>query len=337
MTGEKQSIKEFIESLVRSTGAASPEEAIRLKAREHIVFYEQNFGEPEIPIDVMMLASLKGIRPSDSMPVLSPDAEIGPDGQGGVEMRVNPDRPETRKRFSIAHEISHTFFPDYEKKEWCRTDARYRDLSDPSQHLEMLCDIGASELLFPERSFTAHAAEVSDADGFTQLALTYQASREATLRRYVELASTPVAVVFFSWKLKPTQKGIIGNENQGNLFGISAEEELRTAMQLRVDYAIYSPEMKQLGLYFPPNKSVDRKNPVLQSSANWSCVDVPKAHFDFGQASGDYSVNAIPLPTDDSARGPEGECSVAAILRPVRVDWSKAKRRTKWNQTESLF
>jgi hypothetical protein len=28
-----------------------------------------------------------------------------------VAIRVNPDRPETRRRFSIGHEIAHTFFP----------------------------------------------------------------------------------------------------------------------------------------------------------------------------------------------------------------------------------
>ena len=28
-------------------------------------------------------------------------------------MRLNPDRPVTRQRFSIGHEITHTFFPDH--------------------------------------------------------------------------------------------------------------------------------------------------------------------------------------------------------------------------------
>lgn len=37
------------------------------------------------------------------------------------------------------------------------------------------------------------------------LAADYQASRQATLRRLLELRMEPLEVVFFSWKLKPTE------------------------------------------------------------------------------------------------------------------------------------
>ena len=99
----------MIDELVRSTGATDAFEAIRLKARELTSLFVATFGDPETPIDVDVLASLRGIQRSSEPPVLSEDAELVPDGVGGVQMRVNADRPETRQRFSVAHEISHTF------------------------------------------------------------------------------------------------------------------------------------------------------------------------------------------------------------------------------------
>ena len=333
------STQRFIDALVRTTGAATPEAAIRSKARELLALYQTMFGEPDIPVDVMALASLIGIRPSESAPILSPDAEIAPDGQGGVEMRVNPDRPETRKRFSIAHEISHTFFPDFQQKEWCRTDARFRDRSDPSQYLEMLCDIGASELLFPEPWFSNSAATVLNAHDFAELASTYHASREATLRRYVELASTPVAVVFFSWKLKPTQRGVVGNENQGNLFGVSAEQELQDAMQLRIDYAIYSESLKTLGYYFPADKSVESTESVIRDATNGKCADSPSIYLDLGPCAGHFSLNAIPLPTSPTESGPANQCNIALVLRPQnpKPRNQKSSSRKVAPETPALF
>ena len=160
----------LIDELIRSTGAESAEQAIRMKARELLNLYFSTFGESASPIDVAVLASLRGIARSDEMPVHSEDAELVPDGSGGVRMRINPDRPETRQRFSAAHEISHTFFPDYATKKWCRTDARYRDRNNADDFVEMLCDIGAAEILFPHATFGAEAAGVQTASELVELA-----------------------------------------------------------------------------------------------------------------------------------------------------------------------
>src|SRR5690606_10886351 len=218
---QARSTQALIDELVRSTGCRDAQEAIRIKARELIQQHVASSGPPASPISVDVLASLRGIGRSDDAPVHSPDAEIVPDGHGGMTMRVNVDRPETRQRFSIAHEVSHTFFPNYTSKEWCRTDARYRDRENPDDFLEMLCDIGAAELLFPQPWFGRDAAAVTDAAGIISLASTYRASREAAIRRYVETSPDSVTAVFFIWKLKPTQKGTVGNSSQTNLFGIS--------------------------------------------------------------------------------------------------------------------
>jgi hypothetical protein len=325
----------MIDELVRSTGATDAFEAIRLKARELTSLFVATFGDPETPIDVDVLASLRGIQRSSEPPVLSEDAELVPDGVGGVQMRVNPDRPETRQRFSIAHEISHTFFPEYSSKSWCRTDARYRDRQNPEELLEMLCDVGAAELLFPLPWFGSDAAKVKSGNELMKLAARYNASRDATIRRLAEVSVEPIAAVFFSWKLKPTQKPTIGNRSQSNLFGESADERIRDAMKLRIEYTITSSAFRTAGHFLPNDKSVPNEGPVYQAALTGIPTD-GEYHFDFGQASGKYMVWAIPLWTSNEQLGAKGENAVAALLTPLSVQRPRNMRRES-GKGRSLF
>ncbi|WP_437230194.1 ImmA/IrrE family metallo-endopeptidase [Planctomicrobium sp. SH661] len=335
MTPPPRTTQALIDELVRSSGEADAPSAIRAKARAVFALYESQFGPPDIPIDVDMLASLLGIEKSDEAPVLSPDAELVPDGQGRMTMRVNPDRPETRKRFSIAHEISHTFFPEYAGKEWCRTDARYRNRDNPDDFLEMLCDIGAAELLLPEPWFSKDAAEVDDAAGLLRLANTYHASREAVLRRFAETSSKTIAAVFFQWKLKPTQKGRIGNKDQGNLFGFSPEEEVRDSIRLRIDYTIPSTSFRAEGHFLPGDKSVESEGPLYEAASTGKPVE-GEFDLDLGQATGRYRILAIPLWTPNEQLGAQGENAVAALLTPLSVRRPSSKRRDP-HQGPTLF
>lgn len=328
MSTPARTTQALIDELVRSSDAADAPAAIRSKARAVFALYESQFGPPDIPIDVELLASLLGIAKSDQRPIHSPDAEISPDGAGGMTMRVNPDRPETRQRFSIAHEISHTFFPEYSTKEWCRTDARYRNRDNPDDYLEMLCDIGAAELLLPDPWFVSDSANIRDAIGLTALATKYRASREAVLRRVAETSSRCVAAVFFQWKLKPTQKGRIGNENQGNLFGFSAEQERQDALRLRIEYTIPSPSFQLEGHYLPKDKSVESVGPLYAAASSGQPTD-GECDLDLGQASGRYRIHAVPLWTPNEQLGANGENAVAAILEPLAVRRSTPKRHTQ--------
>ena len=319
--GRTQSL---IDELVHATGAIDAPEAVRLKARELVSLHRSTFGDPTMPMDVDVLASLRGIGRSDELPVQSPDAELVPDGVGGVTMRVNPDRPDTRRRFSIAHEISHTFFPDYATKAWCRTDSRYRDRNNPDDYLEMLCDIAAAELLMPLPWFSNDAAKVISAGGLAGLATAYRASREAAIRRYAELSPDSVAAVFFIWKLKPVQKGTVGCEDQTNLFGIDPADELREARRLRIEYAIPSPAFLTAGHFLPLDKSVEDDGPIYEAASTGRPCD-GESFLDLSQASGTYRIWAIPLWTPDDELGSRGENSVVALLRPVKVKKPKTK------------
>lgn len=326
MSSSPSSTQALINELVRSTGEADAAAAVRKHARELVALHVQTFGEPSMPLDMDVLASLRGIGRSDEPPIHSPDAELVPDGSGGVTMRINPDRPETRRRFSVAHEISHTFFPHYTTKEWCRTDARYRDRANPDDYLEMLCDIAAAELLFPAPWFSSDAAGVASASELAALAATYRASRDATVRRYAEVSSESLAAVFFIWKLKPTQRGTVGNKNQINLLGITPEQEIREAIRLRIEYAIPSQAFINDGHFLPKDKSVENEGPIYQAAASGE-PNEGDCYLDLGQAAGTYRVWALPLWTPDGQLGANRENSVVAIIRPVTVKKPKSKQR----------
>lgn len=333
MSGSSRSTQSLIHELVRETGAATPAEAIRIKARELLETLVASFGEPTMPIDVDVLASLRGIARSDEAPFHSEDAELSPDDTGGVTMRVNADRPETRQRFSVAHEISHTFFPDYTTKQWCRTDARYRDRNNPNEHIEMLCDIGAAELLFPQPWFGRDAASVAGAADLIRLAFTYRGSRDATIRRYVETSTEPIAAAFFVWKLKPTQQSTVGNRDQQNLFGATPEEQIRDALRLRVEYTIASESFRDDGYFLPKDKSVPNEGTIYGAASTGTPAD-GEDFLDLGQAAGTYRIWAVPVWTADNQLGSQGENAVAAVLRPVSVRKPRKKIR---NDGPSLF
>jgi Zn-dependent peptidase ImmA (M78 family) len=324
----------LIDGLVRSTGETDPVAAIRKKARAAIDAYVAVFGEPEeMPLDLLVLASFLGIKPSADAPLFSPDAELAPDGDGGVEMRLNRDRPETRQRFSVGHEITHTFFPDHTSHIWPRADARHRDLSDPSHYLEMLCDVGASELVFPLPFFSRDATGVSSAADLVVLSRRYQASREATVRRYAELSAESMAAAFFSWKLKPAQEGRVGNPAQRKLFGVPPEIEALAARRLRVQYCIPSSTFSSQDLYVPKDKSVPSKGPLYEAARTRLPTD-GECHLDLGASSGAYLVHAVPLWTPPGETGPEGESGVAAILRPLRI---RVRRKSTGREQPGWF
>jgi len=319
------STQALIDALVRTTGGADSFEAIRIKARGAIAQYRSAFGEPEMPLNVDALASLLGIGRSEEAPVHSDDAELVPDGHGRVTIRVNSDRPETRIRFSVGHEVTHTFFPNYQTKTWCRTDARHRRRDNPDDLVEMLCDVGAAELLMPLPWFAADAKAVTTGAGLIALAGRYAVSREATLRRFAETHQGSVAAVFLSWKLKPTEKGTVGRKEQMNFLDIDPAEEARQAKQLRLDYSIPSPGFASVGHFLPKDKSVENDGPLYAAaSTGRSCEG--ECRLDLGQAAGHYRVLAVPVWTEEADLGPRGENAVAAIVEPLDLKQPKGKR-----------
>lgn len=111
---------------------------------------------------------------------LSCDGYIQPRGSrfsDGFHIVINDSLPATRLRFTLAHELCHTFFYEYVPEIKFRPHAT-------DQMEERLCNAGASELLMPRKSLLKDAADepicLKSLEG---LARRYSVSIEAMLIR----------------------------------------------------------------------------------------------------------------------------------------------------------
>jgi IrrE N-terminal-like domain len=309
----RATLHRHIVTIMDETGTDDPFAAIREKSHACIEKYHRTFGETP-PFNMPAFASLCGLLWSDDDPRYSADSEIAPEEDGRVILRLNRSRPLTRQRFSIGHEVGHTLFPDYHLKVNCRK-AEDRAFADPDDLLETLCDTAASEFLFPFPWFhdcvrTSTPAAVAIA----QLAKEYQSSREATVRRFVDVHPDPMAAVFFSWKLKPTERRRHErNRRHIPLFegGLSEPER-----RLRVDYAITNDAFdRRCTNHIPKDKSVPSEGPIYEASTTQLCRD-GESWLDLGSVQSRFVIHTLPLYTRPETVGPSGACSVVAVITP---------------------
>jgi len=141
------------------------------------------------PYDPIALARWKNLSVEARSDI--PDARTVPNEDGQLILEYNPMRPRGRLRFSIAHEVAHTLFAD------CAAEIRNRsthsvEASDNWQ-LEVLCNIGAAELLMPMGSFTELAGKELSIDSVLSLRKRFDTSMEACIIRMVKLSRTACA------------------------------------------------------------------------------------------------------------------------------------------------
>jgi Zn-dependent peptidase ImmA (M78 family) len=147
------------------------------------------------PVNVEMLASLCGI--------VSVERRFdGPAGMlvcrdGSWVALINAADGLERQRFTILHEGGHTLQPGF-----ARGGTFYRCPSRRNRE-EQLCDLAAAELLLPRRYFALDAAQVGNLSHVQDLATSYNASMEATVRRVVDLSLQPRLMMVFQIANKP--------------------------------------------------------------------------------------------------------------------------------------
>jgi hypothetical protein len=161
-------------------------EEITRRAREFVFEAIEN-GWTGPPYDPFKLAKLRHIEVRAISDVR--DARTISSGSGRFLIEYNPTVPETRMRFSICHEIAHTFFPD------CSETVRHRnswheDRNDAWQ-LEMLCNIAAAELLMPIGSFEQVVTTAPSLVDLLHSRSSFRVSTEAILLRFAKLTQVP--------------------------------------------------------------------------------------------------------------------------------------------------
>lgn len=152
------------------------------------VFEAISLGWSGPPFDPLGLANLLRIQVSPNAAIT--DARVYDSG-GKTVIEFNPNRPAGRVNFSIAHEIAHTFFSDWREK--IRNRERNFD-GQQSWQLEMLCNIGAAEILMPLGSFPHDVARAESIESVMEIRKQFDVSTEAILIRLAKISPTPLLV-----------------------------------------------------------------------------------------------------------------------------------------------
>ena len=171
--------------LAFAKGGDPIEEMERLTRDAALSAIEEGWTGP--PFDPMELARIRGIevRPNHTVA----DARVFL-VNNVFEIEYNPHRPKGRVNFSIAHEIAHTLFED------CADEVRHRNRQKWEQRslqLELLCNVGAAEMMMPVGSFPADDDRLTTIEDLMELRKCFEVSTEAVLIRMVKLASSRVA------------------------------------------------------------------------------------------------------------------------------------------------
>ena len=157
----------------------------------------------EASVDPLALAKARRIPvvPNEAIS----DARLVPVTADAGRIEYNPNRPRTRLRFSVAHELAHTFFEDC----WQTVRNRQsRNAYGPHEwELEMLCNLAAGELLMPITSFPELRGKTLDLDQLLSLRERLEVSVEALLNRVARITSEPCIVFAASQIEQGIRKG----------------------------------------------------------------------------------------------------------------------------------
>lgn len=174
-------------SVLKFARGGDPVEAASDAARD-VVVRAIDAGWSGPPFDPLALADILKIEvvPRDDVR----EARTVPVGrENRVRIEFNPNRPKGRLRYSIAHEISHTFFED------CADRIRHRgeqdSVSTDDWQLEALCNIAAAELLMPLGTLPRLDRNALDVNRLMELRKQFDVSTEALFIRAIQVAAEP--------------------------------------------------------------------------------------------------------------------------------------------------
>jgi len=139
------------------------------------------------PFDPIALSGILGIPVFPRADIR--DARTVSQGEAGICIEYNPTRPRGRLRYSIAHEIAHTLFPDC--AEQIRNRSAHHEIKGDDWQLEMLCNLGAAEFLMPIGSLRRHLIEEPSIDRVLAMRTQFDVSTEAILIRLVQVSDRP--------------------------------------------------------------------------------------------------------------------------------------------------
>ncbi len=243
----------------------SDEERVALLASRLI---EELDAEP--PISLEMIASWQGVEKIEVADIPWAGCLINDGGRVLMKLRSGDSR--RRRRFTGFHEIGHTFCPGF------RLQPQYRcspGVVPARTTIEGLCDIAASELLFPKRLVAADLRRVAfGLEAVKDIADRYEGSIEAAAHRLVNLWPEDVLLVVLEPGLRKEE-----------LDDPEAEVKLR----------VRSAHGRGKWPFIPPNKSASAEGPLVRA-LNGELVDERSALEGICTAVDDVDVSARLVP-----------------------------------------
>lgn len=182
---------ELVARLVGARAQMDPRERLRTI----VDGWRREVGQDRLPIDVVGLASARGIRVTE-LDAPGWDGRVYVDEGGRVTVEVDGRQAPARRRFTVAHELIHTAFPGFRRERRYRVDddLELALFSRSRAEEEQLCDWGASVLLMPDELTWSHRAD-QGLRAVERLARDAKVSLEAAGLRLVERSTKPAAFV----------------------------------------------------------------------------------------------------------------------------------------------
>ena len=263
-----------VEALIAAGGGLQdPRSLVINQARRLNALYRQFEGGASTPLErLKQLASLKGFEVAPMLldgrhdtqreaVVIMADTSHSKGGQ----IFYNPMRSPGRVAFSVAHEIAHTFFPS------TNGGARFREMLDDegqeASELELLCHVGAAELLMPLEEFSQEATPDWSLHRAEELAALFGASLESTVFRLATAyPGVAIAGSAFFRHTKGDQAKLDASANQSILFqsGDSILPIVQPPKYRR--QSLHFSEMCPKKLIIPWNKSFDASSCIYRAS-----------------------------------------------------------------------
>lgn len=235
-------------ALCSYTGQDEPVSAIRRCADTLLADSET----AERPVNLELVASFRRIRKIEYVDMVEA-GRVLPTREAYV-MQVNREHAEGKQRFTVGHEICHTFFHEASASVRTLVDAA-TGLFDIRDEEEYLCDVGAARILLNPCWLVPMAeSRPASLDGLLEIAEMCGASIEATAFELAQSAVWPCTFVFWEPGLRKAQQ--LPSE-QAALPGLASDP----GKKLRVTRGYGSNEWP----FVSKNKSVGQDSTIHQA------------------------------------------------------------------------
>lgn len=174
------------QSVIKFAGDKDPITAMLEKASD-VTLKALQAGWSGPPFDPFALAEILHLPVIPNSEIL--DARTVPVGNEKLRIEYNPNRPRPRMRYSVAHEIAHSFFKD--AGEHIRNRVAKGEMEADEWQLEMLCNLGAAELLMPVGSLTDMQDKRFSIQEILELRKKFEVSTESILLRLIRVTNEP--------------------------------------------------------------------------------------------------------------------------------------------------